>query len=89
MIKQWEELRLPTQFGKVKDTGVDVEFLKQVSAKINDLPEDINVHKTIQRIYAARREAIEVNGSKIDFAGAEALAFSTLLHEGYGVRVSG
>lgn len=59
VTKPYEELRLPTLFGRVKDTGVDVALLKEISAKINDLPSDLNVHKTIQKVYSARREAIE------------------------------
>lgn len=82
-------MRLPKLFGKVKDTGVEIKLLKEISAKVNELPAELNVHKQIQKVYAARREAVEVNESKIDFATAEALAFATLLHEGYGVRISG
>lgn len=63
--------------------------MKEISAKINDIPSEINVHKTIQKVYAARRESIEQTESKIDYAGAEALAFGSLLYEGYGVRISG
>lgn len=42
----------------------------------------------IHKIYHARRLSIE-SGEGIDFGTAEALAFGTLLEEGYNVRLSG
>jgi len=46
------------------------------------------VHKTIQRFLDNRRQAVET-GEGVDWATAEALAFATLLDEGYPVRLSG
>jgi 2-oxoglutarate dehydrogenase complex dehydrogenase (E1) component-like enzyme len=46
------------------------------------------VHKTVDRVIANRREAIE-RGEGLDWATAEHLAFATLLDQGYPVRLSG
>jgi 2-oxoglutarate dehydrogenase E1 component len=69
-------------------TGVDLEVLKEVGRKITHFPKTFTPHKTIARIMAARRKTID-DGAGIDWSTAEALAFGTLLTEGYRVRLSG
>ena len=70
------------------ETGVDLDLLKEVGSKITSFPKNFTPHKTIVRILGARRKMIE-DGKGIDWATAEALAFGTLLVEGYPVRLSG
>ncbi|HXW19424.1 MAG TPA: 2-oxoglutarate dehydrogenase E1 component [Roseiarcus sp.] len=69
-------------------TGVPVGKLKQLAARVTVAPPGFNVHKTIQRFLDNRRNAVE-SGEGVDWATAEALAFATLLDEGYPVRLSG
>jgi 2-oxoglutarate dehydrogenase E1 component len=69
-------------------TGVEPEKLKQIAARITTTPNGFSVHKTIQRFLDNRRQAVET-GEGMDWATAEALAFGTLLDEGYPVRLSG
>src|SRR5579863_3370123 len=69
-------------------TGVDVAKLKQLANRITSVPQGFNVHKTIQRFLDNRRQAVE-SGEGIDWATAEALAFASLLDEGYPARLSG
>jgi 2-oxoglutarate dehydrogenase E1 component len=69
-------------------TGVAVETLREIGKKITAVPEGFHVHRTIQRFLDARRAAIE-SGAGVDWATAEALAFGSLLMEGYRVRLSG
>ena len=69
-------------------TGVDLDLLKEVGRKITSFPKSFTPHKTIARIMAARRKMID-EGQGIDWATAEALAYGTLLVEGYPVRLSG
>jgi 2-oxoglutarate dehydrogenase E1 component len=69
-------------------TGVDLSVLHEVGRKITYVPKSLTAHKTITRILAARRKAIE-DGGPIDWSTAEALAFGTLLVEGFKVRLSG
>jgi 2-oxoglutarate dehydrogenase E1 component len=69
-------------------TGVSLDTLKDIGAKITSVPEGFHVHKTIQRFLDNRRKAIET-GEGIDWATAEALAFCTLLLDGNRVRLSG
>ncbi|MFT3974738.1 MAG: 2-oxoglutarate dehydrogenase E1 component [Amaricoccus sp.] len=69
-------------------TGVDLSRLKKVGAALTRLPDGFHPHKTVQRMLDAKRAMIET-GDGLDWATAEALAFGTLLTEGYPVRLSG
>jgi len=70
------------------ETAVEIEKLKEIGRKITEVPEGFNVHKTVQRFIENRRKAIE-SGENIDWSTAEALAFGSLVEEGYKVRLSG
>ena len=69
-------------------SGADTKKLLEISNKINATPEKLNLHKTIIKILNARKESVK-NGSNIDWSTAEALAFGSLLDEGYPVRLVG
>jgi 2-oxoglutarate dehydrogenase E1 component len=70
------------------NTGVALDELREIGAKITSVPEGFHTHKTIQRFLDNRRQAIE-SGQGIDWATGEALALCTLLLEGNPVRFSG
>ncbi|MDB5437532.1 MAG: 2-oxoglutarate dehydrogenase, subunit [Phenylobacterium sp.] len=84
---KWSGLKLP---GSEESgvTGVPKQKLLDLGHKITTIPERISVHKTVERVIAGRREAIE-KGEGIDWSTAEQLAFATLLDQGYPVRLSG
>jgi 2-oxoglutarate dehydrogenase E1 component len=69
-------------------TGVDLDKIKQLATRITAIPSGFSVHKTIQRFLDNRRQAVET-GEGLDWATGEALAFGSLLDEGYPVRLSG
>ena len=69
-------------------SGFDEDKLKLISEKINSVPVEKNIHKTISKILNARKESVE-KGTGIDWSSAEALAFGSLLVEGYPVRLVG
>ncbi|MEF3368025.1 2-oxoglutarate dehydrogenase E1 component [Methylocystis sp. 9N] len=69
-------------------TGVPLETLHEIGAKIVATPEGFHLHRTIQRFLDNRKAAIE-QGGPIDWATAESLAIGSLLREGYNVRLSG
>ena len=62
--------------------------LVEISEKINSTPEQLNLHKTIVKILNIRRKTVST-GKGIDWSTAEALAFGSLLEEGYPVRLVG
>ena len=69
-------------------TGSDTKKLIEISNKINVIPQEINIHKTILKIFNNRKLAIS-KGQGIDWSTAESLAFGSLLEEGYPVRLVG
>ena len=69
-------------------TGADKDILFNISEKTNTIPTDVNIHKTIRKILEARKQTVK-QGFGIDWSTAEALAFGSLLQEGYPVRLVG
>jgi len=69
-------------------TGAELNILSDISKKINIVPSEYNIHKTIGKILDNRKQTVE-QGFGIDWATAEALAFGSLLEEGYPVRLVG
>jgi 2-oxoglutarate dehydrogenase E1 component len=69
-------------------TGYPVEKLKELGLKLTKLPKSFTPHKTMTRVLDARRKMIE-DGTGIDWASAESLAYGALLQEGYKIRLSG
>jgi 2-oxoglutarate dehydrogenase E1 component len=69
-------------------TAVETAKLRQVGQALTRVPESLRPHKTVQRMLDAKRQMIET-GEGIDWATGEALAFGSLLLEGYPVRLSG
>ncbi len=70
------------------DTGVSEKLLKEVGKKLAFCPETFNLNRKIERQLAAKLEMLKT-GENFDWAMGEALAFATLLKEGYPVRLSG
>ena len=69
-------------------SGYDISKLKEISDKICTIPIEKKIHKTIQKILEQRKNSV-TKGLGIDWSTAEALAFGSLLEEGYPVRLVG
>ncbi len=69
-------------------TGVDHDLLIEVGQAISTVPSHLTPHPKVSQFYKARLESIQ-EGTGINFATAEALAFGSLLSEGVSVRLSG
>jgi 2-oxoglutarate dehydrogenase E1 component len=70
------------------ETAVSADALQRVGRAISTVPEDFHLHRTIARQLQAKAIMLQT-GQAIDWATGEALAFGTLLDEGYPVRLSG
>ncbi|PAV17318.1 2-oxoglutarate dehydrogenase complex E1 component mitochondrial precursor [Pyrrhoderma noxium] len=81
--KELAENPLPT-----RATGTDEEILKRVGKAISTYPQGFTVHRNLARILTNRGKTVE-EGTNIDWATAEALAFGSLVLENNHVRVSG
>jgi 2-oxoglutarate dehydrogenase E1 component len=69
-------------------TGVDKTVLLDLLDKITRVPEGFHANAKAVRILDQRRERVKKDGS-LFWETAEALAFASLLHEGYPIRISG
>jgi 2-oxoglutarate dehydrogenase E1 component len=88
---RWEGLGAPDE--PVTDrrnvvTSIGADELAEVGRVLTTVPEGFPVHKTLQRILDAKAEMFR-SGEGFDWATAEALAFGSLVREGYQVRLSG
>ncbi|RXR07253.1 2-oxoglutarate dehydrogenase E1 component [Pseudoxanthomonas composti] len=77
--------------GKLSDavsTAVDMDKLKSLATLINAVPEGVELHSRVAKVYDDRRKmsAGELPG---DWGFAENLAYATLLNEGFGLRLVG
>ncbi len=69
-------------------TAVPVKALKEIGAKLTQVPDDFKIHRTAQRFLDNRKKMLE-SGEGFDWSTAEALAFGSILLDGNPVRLSG
>ncbi|MEL6644477.1 MAG: 2-oxoglutarate dehydrogenase E1 component [Pseudomonadota bacterium] len=69
-------------------TAIKEDTMAEVGAALTRAPEGFPLHKTVARLLETRAKMFET-GEGFDWATAEALAFGSLLTEGYPVRLSG
>ena len=69
-------------------TSISKENFLDIGNKISSYPENLNIHKTLARIIGNRKKMIS-SGEDIDWSTAEALAFGSLLKDGFPVRLVG
>jgi 2-oxoglutarate dehydrogenase E1 component len=70
------------------DTGVKKETLRSLAQKLARVPAGFSLNPKLQGLLQRRLQAVE-RGHGIDWAGAEALAFASLLAAGVPIRLSG
>jgi len=69
-------------------TSISDEALHEIGAALTRVPDGFNIHRTVARQLEAKAQMFAA-GSGFDWATAEAIAFGSLLLEGYPVRLSG
>ena len=70
------------------DTAIEAKQFDSLGRVLTEVPDDLEIHKTLGRVLKAKEEMFS-SGEGFDWATAEALAFGSLVMEGYGVRLSG
>jgi len=70
------------------DTAIDKKLFDSLGRTLTTVPVDLEIHKTLGRVIEAKRQMFE-SGEGFDWSTAEALAFGSLVAEGFGVRLSG
>ena len=69
-------------------TAISDATFEKVGNALSNLPDNFPAHKTVVRILENKKKMFS-DGTGLDWATAEALAFGSLLNEGFPVRLSG
>jgi 2-oxoglutarate dehydrogenase E1 component len=87
---RWKHLRRPQDqdIFAPTSTSVDEKTLRELAKKLNSTPSGFHIHPKLVRFFEARQKAVD-ESKGIDWGNAEALAYASLLTEGYGIRLSG
>ncbi|MBM9594806.1 2-oxoglutarate dehydrogenase E1 component [Roseitranquillus sediminis] len=69
-------------------TAIKEKTLREIGRALTTAPEGFGLHRTVGRLLESKKQMFE-SGHGFDWATAEALAFGSLLLEGYPVRLAG
>jgi 2-oxoglutarate dehydrogenase E1 component len=70
------------------ETAIKPETFAEIGRALSTAPDSLPIHKTVGRLLESKGQMFE-SGEGFDWATGEALAFGSLLTEGYPVRLSG
>ena len=70
------------------DTSVPAVTLQELSHQLQQLPNGFELHPVVKRLMDDR-EKMTTGELPLNWGYAETMAYATLVHEGYGVRLSG
>ena len=85
---RWSHLNREGEDYQRGETAIKPETMAEVGRALTTAPEGFNLHKTVARLLETKAEMFST-GKGFDWATAEALAFGSLLTEGYPVRLAG
>ena len=85
---RWSHLDKKAEEYQRGQTAIASDTFAEVGRALSTAPEGFPLHKTVGRLLDTKAKMFET-GSGFDWATAEALAFGSLLTEGFPVRLSG
>ncbi|KAK9329630.1 thiamine diphosphate-binding protein [Lipomyces starkeyi] len=92
LASAWDGFKTPkelaTEILPHLPTAIDESLAKHIGNVISTPPDGFTVHRNLKRILNSRKKTVD-DGEGIDWSTGEALAFGSLVSEGYHVRVSG
>ena len=87
MTEEWQSIK-EFDVDVEKFSGIPVDRVRDLGHKVTILPATGNFHRLVKKIFEARANSINT-GKDIDWGTAESLAFSSLIQDGFNVRISG
>jgi 2-oxoglutarate dehydrogenase E1 component len=84
----WTGMKVASGDDRRGSTSVPEDVLRAVGKKLVETPSDFNLNSKIARQFKAKEKMFET-GEGFDWAMAETLAYGTLLHDDFAVRLSG
>ncbi len=84
----WHSDELGNRYYPIPLTFYPEKKLKEIGKRIFTLPESYNLINKVRKLYKDRLTKLE-NGTDLDWATAEFLAYASILDEGHPIRLSG
>lgn len=84
----WTGMQRGAEGPRRGQTGIGEKELRSIGKIITNIPDGFTVNKKLKRVLDAKDNMLKT-GEGFDWATAEALAFGTLLNDGFSVRLSG
>lgn len=85
---RWKHLNREGEEYQPGDTALTPETMQEIGAALTRVPEGFDIHKTVARQLETKAQMFET-GTGFDWATGEALAFGSLVTEGFPVRLAG
>jgi 2-oxoglutarate dehydrogenase E1 component len=88
---RWQGLHIPADPETARrnvETAIDAKLFESLGRTLTTVPEGHKIHKTLGRVLDAKAKMFQ-SGENFDWATGEALAYGSLVSEGYNVRLSG
>lgn len=84
----WTGLKIAHGDKRRGETQISEDRLQNLKTLLTDVPSDFKINSKLARQMKAKADMFD-SGEGYDWATAEAMAFATLLQDGYAVRLSG
>ena len=85
---RWSHLERESADYQAGKTAITKKTMAEIGAALTRVPDGFDIHRTVTRQLEAKAQMFKAGGG-FDWATAEALAFGSLLTEGFPVRLSG
>ncbi len=85
---RWSKLEIKDEDYQRGKTAISKKAFREIGQALTTIPEGLAPHKTVARMLKTKAGMI-TSGQGIDWATGEALAFGSLLLEGFPVRIAG
>ena len=85
---RWSHLDQNKENYQRGSTSISTKAFEKIAVALTKTPKSFKLHKTVERLLIAKAGMLE-KGEGLDWATSEALAFGSLLLEGFPVRLAG
>ena len=84
----WEGFKVAPDGARRGETAISEKEMKEIGKVLTDIPEGFAINSKLKRVLDAKSKMFET-GESFDWATGEAIAFASLLKDGFAVRLSG
>ncbi|MGL9750438.1 MAG: 2-oxoglutarate dehydrogenase E1 component [Symbiopectobacterium sp.] len=97
VVEEWREMDMQSftwtpylnhEWDEPYPHKVEMKRLQELAKRISEVPESIEMHPRVVKVYANRAE-MALGNKPFDWGGAETLAYATLVDDGIPIRISG